>query len=533
MKRLYYLKLALSFFLLLININIMSGQEFHWVKDMAGELNDQINNKLSIDKDKNIYLTTNFVGYFNVGDYQFACSAGPDFIVSKYKGNGELLWAKHGKGTGSNEINDVCIDSLGNVYIAGNFTKTFTFSDVEIVGSGTNINTFLMKLNSSGEVVWYKASPIFTKECKIIIDDNNSIVIVGRFAGTLNLGEFILHGVNDQISIALIRYDLNGEIIWAKEYTEYYPHLYGYQLSSIQVNSDGDIFVLLNGYKLVVRNMYRFSLILRFSSHFELKQNLNDILASYGVCSDLKISKNLIFCLLFKTIIDSQVHVFNKILLLDSTFNQIYVNEVKTSDNDYINGFSIDNENNSYIYLKYKDIVYLNDSLIINDATQNNAVIKFNQNGKKLWHKLFKAGVPLYLSNDNNNDSYLFGNATSTSLFDDFSVTGNHFIAKLSENPLPHDTTIVIKDSIFCLYQNYPNPFSKSTTIKFELSNDEQVSLKVFNILGQEVDELINEKLSQGEHLINWNPKQLASGVYFYWFQTINRVIIKKMCLIR
>ncbi|MCW8823804.1 MAG: T9SS type A sorting domain-containing protein, partial [Ignavibacteriaceae bacterium] len=63
---------------------------------------------------------------------------------------------------------------------------------------------------------------------------------------------------------------------------------------------------------------------------------------------------------------------------------------------------------------------------------------------------------------------------------------------------------------------NYPNPFNPSTKIKFELPATSKVSLKVFNILGEFVSELVNQTLETGSYEYQFNPKGLTSGVYFY-----------------
>lgn len=88
----------------------------------------------------------------------------------------------------------------------------------------------------------------------------------------------------------------------------------------------------------------------------------------------------------------------------------------------------------------------------------------------------------------------------------------------------------------FALEQNYPNPFNPSTKIAFGLAIDSKVSLKIFNILGQEVITLINQNLSAGSHEYNFNAAGLNSGVYFYKLEASgidgqNFSSIKKMIL--
>jgi hypothetical protein len=85
----------------------------------------------------------------------------------------------------------------------------------------------------------------------------------------------------------------------------------------------------------------------------------------------------------------------------------------------------------------------------------------------------------------------------------------------------------------FCLFQNYPNPFNPSTTIEFALPKAAFVTLKVYNLLGEEVATLIAEQRSAGIHKICWNARGLASGVYLYRLEAGNFLQVKKLLLIR
>ena len=91
----------------------------------------------------------------------------------------------------------------------------------------------------------------------------------------------------------------------------------------------------------------------------------------------------------------------------------------------------------------------------------------------------------------------------------------------------------------FELFQNYPNPFSKSsagnptTTIKYSLSKSGFVSLKVFNVLGAEVTTIVSGKQNAGRYQVNFNAAGLSSGVYFYALRAGGVSIVKKMILLR
>ena len=86
----------------------------------------------------------------------------------------------------------------------------------------------------------------------------------------------------------------------------------------------------------------------------------------------------------------------------------------------------------------------------------------------------------------------------------------------------------------FRLKQNYPNPFNPSTTIQFDLPKTSEVSLKVFNILGEEVVTLVSDRLSAGSYSYEWSRTAgIASGVYLYRLEAEGFVQTRKMILIK
>ena len=85
----------------------------------------------------------------------------------------------------------------------------------------------------------------------------------------------------------------------------------------------------------------------------------------------------------------------------------------------------------------------------------------------------------------------------------------------------------------FLLSQNFPNPFNSSSIIKYSIPKSSQVTLKIFNTLGQEIETLVNEEKPVGTYELNWNAANLPSGVYFYRLQAGDFVQTRKMILLK
>jgi hypothetical protein len=87
--------------------------------------------------------------------------------------------------------------------------------------------------------------------------------------------------------------------------------------------------------------------------------------------------------------------------------------------------------------------------------------------------------------------------------------------------------------SDFTLEQNYPNPFNPSTNIRFSLPEANQVTLKVYDMIGQEVASLVNNFLSAGTYEVNFDAQNLPTGTYFYSISAGDFKSVKKMLLIK
>lgn len=83
------------------------------------------------------------------------------------------------------------------------------------------------------------------------------------------------------------------------------------------------------------------------------------------------------------------------------------------------------------------------------------------------------------------------------------------------------------------LFQNYPNPFNAYTTIRYDIPGAGKVVLTVYNILGQEIEKLVNEYQPPGEYAVKWDASNVKSGIYFYVLKAFGNTWMHKMIVLR
>jgi len=183
--------------------------------------------------------------------------------------------------------------------------------------------------------------------------------------------------------------------------------------------------------------------------------------------------------------------------------------------------------------------------------------LEFDSTGYPINVKMFKSitrynnyliasvmAESIYISSDNGVNWIPFNEGIiSDWTFADMEVNGSHiwalrdFFGNAYRRPV-QDLLMTLdkrENNIdnFILYQNYPNPFNPSTTIEFDLSSKSMVTLKIFNVLGEEVSTLVSEWLPAGSYSYEWDASNLPSGVYLYLLETAGFVETRKMVLIR
>ncbi len=140
------------------------------------------------------------------------------------------------------------------------------------------------------------------------------------------------------------------------------------------------------------------------------------------------------------------------------------------------------------------------------------------------------------ISNLETGKSYFWRVRTKTdeNVYSEFSGQGAF---KISDNVTEVEESIIIPAK-FEVSQNYPNPFNPTTIIKYALPEAKYVTIRIYNMLGQEVAELVNNKVNAGTHSVAWNGKdndgaKVSTGTYIYRVVAGNNIITKKMILLK
>lgn len=113
------------------------------------------------------------------------------------------------------------------------------------------------------------------------------------------------------------------------------------------------------------------------------------------------------------------------------------------------------------------------------------------------------------------------------------SISTNSFLVTIRRTGVGITQISSIVPEKFSLHNNYPNPFNPQTIIKFDIAKSQFVTLKIYNILGEQVAQLVNENLSPGSYSVDFNAGSYPSGMYFYRLETSGFSETKRMMLLK
>ncbi len=209
-------------------LKLDSTGNFVWAENF-GDSHTDVGNAIKVDNFGNIYVTGYFYDNVNFdpnGTYFLNSAGGSDVFVLKLDSTGHLVWANAFGGSSDDKAMDLDLDSLGNVYVAGNFKETIDADP----GTGTYTLTssgsrdiFIQKSDNNGNFVWAKSIGGSSSDSafSISIDNQNNVYMTGYFNDTVDFdpgnGTANLTSSGDE-DIFILKTESNGNFVWAQSF---------------------------------------------------------------------------------------------------------------------------------------------------------------------------------------------------------------------------------------------------------------------------------------------------------------------------
>jgi len=454
-----------------------------WIQNfVAQDNNGAFTRAIYVDASGNVYVT---------GETAIYSGGANKMLVIKYSPNGTQLWSykfQYVNGYYAGGY-DIITDLTGNVYVTGEY------------GNGGN-NIFLVKFDSDGNLVnqiFYNSSSEGGR--KIALDGAGKIIIAGYIQD------------NDSLSFIALKYEQNLDFVWASRYGQGVGNI-----NPIDMTIDNNSNIIIVGtsnldYAVVKINptgLVQWSKLYNSATGWDnCRAVVKDDLGNIYVTGE---TGTLGFPLSYKI----------TTIKYSPDGNEVWLNEFSgdSTGTDGYTGYDIAIDNLANVY-------------VIGQRYSNSDIttLKYNTAGSFQWAIYYNGlsnsqDVPVAVGVDPNGNVFSTGN--SFDALSGYDIT----IIKYVQTPTSLDDE---ENSIasFSLEQNYPNPFNPTTNIRYQVSSNTQVSLKVYDVLGNEVATLVNDYREAGSYEVNWNASNLSSGIYFYKLQSSSFVDTKKMILLR
>lgn len=187
-----------------------------WVQKIAYAPIIDIND-LVLDTNGNIYVTGSFANSAVFGANTLNSYGNKDIFVAKYNTGGTLQWVQQAGGTQADDSRSMSVDGSGNIYLTGPINGNVNFGGNTYIGTGNSI--FTAKYNTNGVFQWFRRSTPGTGEILVVrniaADPSGKVTIVGHFTGNTAFGLTTLTSAGG-LDAFVAQYDAAGNLLWAK-----------------------------------------------------------------------------------------------------------------------------------------------------------------------------------------------------------------------------------------------------------------------------------------------------------------------------
>lgn len=529
-------------------------------------LNAQVNpqwvsyyNSPSNNSDIPVAMTVDNSGNIYVTGVSPMTSQNDDYLTVKYNSAGVEQWTARYHTPGSNDdlVRAIAVDNSGNVYVSGSVSY-----------GGSNGVQITVKYNSAGVEQWVRqlgepvASPAAPGGFKSSMGIDAS--------GNIYIGGIRKFGGGDNGGMLLIKYTPDGDSLWTRRYkgTQFLQGL-GSAIGCLKVQGNyiyvtGKSFDMNPNRTLATTIKYDLSGDLQWIKHDSLAFGSDDVIAIDTDASDnVIIACNFAYDILtikydaagnklwrktyngiggtrYDLVTGMETDQQGNIYLTGTSYREVSEEDFLTlkydaagdmqwerfyngnrNVGDYSKGIALDALGNVYVTgLTYE--IPFNDNFM---------TIKYNSDGAEQWRINYDGGInnrhdeAVDIATDPDGDIIVTGFANRSNQ-DDYATI------KYSESVGITQTSSDIPEK-YTLSQNYPNPFNPATKINYKLQIANYVLLKVYDVRGIEVAELVNEKQKAGSYTVDFDGSNLPSGIYFYKIYAGEFSDVKRMNLVK
>ena len=454
-----------------------------WVSIYNGTGNDDdVAYAITIDGSGNVYVTGSSRGTYE------------DFATIKYNSSGIQVWAQRYNGPGNSQdiARSIAVDASGNVYVTG-------FS----IGSGTGTDVATIKYNSSGAQQWVQrynnSSNNFDAGYCLVLDGSVNIYVTGTSS---------LDGTN--FDCLTVKYNSSGIQQWVQRYNGTANGWdYG---SAVTVDVSGNVYVTGNS---AVNGTNHDILTIKYNpagtqqwvQTYNGTGNSTD--EAFAVAAD---GSGNVYVAGWSA--SSAINLDYASIKYNTSGAQQWVQRYDgpSNSNDQATSIAIDGTGNVYV------TGYSYNAALISDYV----TIKYNSSGVQQWLQRYDGpgngeDRASSIAVDASGNVYVTGRSLGSGPGNDFCTIkySQQIGIKKISSEVPAD---------YSLLQNYPNPFNPTTTIEFDIPLSPLsergagglVTLKIYDLLGREIETLVNEELKAGSYSVSFNGDKLSSGIYYY-----------------